>query len=65
MSRLTSLALLMAALWAAFFMLSWALTVALTGHGPISLLSALYVAATGLLAASWAAGVATPAGVRT
>lgn len=64
MTHLLKISALMAALWAAFTLLACGLTAALTGQWPSSFLSALYVACSGLLAASWAADVAVPAGVR-
>lgn len=62
--KTAELAVITAAMWAAMFLLAYALTVGLSHHGPTGFLAALYGGCTGMMAASWAAGVAVPIGVR-
>lgn len=61
--KTAELAVIMAAFWVSSFVLACAFTVALSHHGPTQFLYALYAGVTGMLAASWAAGVAVPIGV--
>lgn len=64
MKHLAEWATAMAMAWAAMFALACALTAAVTGSAPTAFLLALYVATTGPVALSWAAGVAAPVGAR-